>query len=242
MHRPRGHPPLLPQPPHITTTSLSPCPSCCRRLRVPYHHTRRALVALVAFPSHFPHPIITTSSVSSCLSFHLSLEKTVADYSVAVMARAYDTREYELTVRQEPKQARMCGVGGKGPSPLPLFTYLLRPTFSHPLTTTSTSLNDRMASFRDVKKTYMLSYNLRVSLSWSASAYTDSIRSICAHCSRRLSLHHFQLNHASYMRPSRTIACCMLFVPPIIEIFISPPPYCIRLRFDASCLELLILT
>lgn len=23
-------------------------------------------------------------------------------------------REYELTVRQEPKQARMCGVGGKG--------------------------------------------------------------------------------------------------------------------------------
>ena len=31
-----------------------------------------------------------------------------------MMARAYDTREYELTVRQEPKQARMCGVGGKG--------------------------------------------------------------------------------------------------------------------------------
>lgn len=27
----------------------------------------------------------------------------------------YD-REYELTVRQEPKQARMCGVGGKGAS------------------------------------------------------------------------------------------------------------------------------
>jgi len=23
-------------------------------------------------------------------------------------------REYELVVRQEPKQARMCGVGGKG--------------------------------------------------------------------------------------------------------------------------------
>ena len=23
-------------------------------------------------------------------------------------------REYQLTVRQEPKQARMCGVGGKG--------------------------------------------------------------------------------------------------------------------------------
>ena len=33
-----------------------------------------------------------------------------------MMARAYDTREYELTVRQEPKQARMCGVGGKGAS------------------------------------------------------------------------------------------------------------------------------
>ncbi|KAJ3738676.1 velvet factor [Lentinula detonsa] len=26
----------------------------------------------------------------------------------------YNRREYELTVRQEPKQARMCGVGGKG--------------------------------------------------------------------------------------------------------------------------------
>ena len=29
--------------------------------------------------------------------------------------RPYDSREYELIVRQEPKQARMCGVGGKGP-------------------------------------------------------------------------------------------------------------------------------
>ena len=29
-------------------------------------------------------------------------------------ARPFDLREYELTVRQEPKQARMCGVGGKG--------------------------------------------------------------------------------------------------------------------------------
>lgn len=29
-------------------------------------------------------------------------------------ARPLDSREYELTVRQEPKQARMCGVGGKG--------------------------------------------------------------------------------------------------------------------------------
>ena len=35
-------------------------------------------------------------------------------------ARAYDPREYELIVRQEPKQARMCGVGGKGPLPIPL--------------------------------------------------------------------------------------------------------------------------
>ncbi|KAI1781566.1 hypothetical protein LXA43DRAFT_1056050 [Ganoderma leucocontextum] len=31
------------------------------------------------------------------------------------MVRAHDPREYELTMRQEPKQARMCGVGGKGP-------------------------------------------------------------------------------------------------------------------------------
>ena len=29
------------------------------------------------------------------------------------MATAAPRREYELTVRQEPKQARMCGVGGK---------------------------------------------------------------------------------------------------------------------------------
>ncbi|KZS89473.1 hypothetical protein SISNIDRAFT_475695 [Sistotremastrum niveocremeum HHB9708] len=28
-------------------------------------------------------------------------------------------RDYELTVRQEPKQARMCGIGGKGTLPLP---------------------------------------------------------------------------------------------------------------------------
>ncbi len=28
--------------------------------------------------------------------------------------RPLDRREYELTVRQEPKEARMCGVGGKG--------------------------------------------------------------------------------------------------------------------------------
>lgn len=34
---------------------------------------------------------------------------------LAAMARPYDPREYELTMRQEPKQARMCGVGGKGP-------------------------------------------------------------------------------------------------------------------------------
>ena len=32
--------------------------------------------------------------------------------------RLYDNRDYELTVRQEPKQARMCGVGGKGAFPL----------------------------------------------------------------------------------------------------------------------------
>lgn len=31
------------------------------------------------------------------------------------MSRVHDPREYELTMRQEPKQARMCGVGGKGP-------------------------------------------------------------------------------------------------------------------------------
>ena len=30
-------------------------------------------------------------------------------------------REYELTVRQEPKQARMCGVGGKPISTIKLF-------------------------------------------------------------------------------------------------------------------------
>lgn len=29
-------------------------------------------------------------------------------------ARPLDLREYVLTMRQEPKQARMCGVGGKG--------------------------------------------------------------------------------------------------------------------------------
>jgi hypothetical protein len=31
-------------------------------------------------------------------------------------------REYILTVRQEPKQARMCGVGGKGEHPFPFFS------------------------------------------------------------------------------------------------------------------------
>lgn len=40
--------------------------------------------------------------------------------------RAYDPREYELIVRQEPKQARMCGVGGKGPFPPPS-PFLSRP-------------------------------------------------------------------------------------------------------------------
>ena len=36
-------------------------------------------------------------------------------------ARPLDLREYVLTMRQEPKQARMCGVGGKGLNSLPYF-------------------------------------------------------------------------------------------------------------------------
>jgi hypothetical protein len=35
------------------------------------------------------------------------------------MATAAARRDYELTVRQEPKQARMCGVGGKSQTSLP---------------------------------------------------------------------------------------------------------------------------
>ncbi|KAI0799710.1 hypothetical protein BC629DRAFT_1498199 [Irpex lacteus] len=47
-----------------------------------------------------------------------------------------DNLEYELIVRQEPKQARMCGVGGKGsfpPSyycPIAHLPFLVQCTFS----------------------------------------------------------------------------------------------------------------
>lgn len=34
-------------------------------------------------------------------------------------------REYELTVRQEPKQARMCGIGGKGALSLFFHSFIL---------------------------------------------------------------------------------------------------------------------
>lgn len=37
-----------------------------------------------------------------------------ASASASGHGAVWEDREYELTVRQEPKQARMCGVGTKG--------------------------------------------------------------------------------------------------------------------------------
>lgn len=55
-----------------------------------------------------------TSAIDSrfpCSLFLFFLASVIA----MAHARPLDLREYVLTMRQEPKQARMCGVGGKGP-------------------------------------------------------------------------------------------------------------------------------
>lgn len=74
----------------------------------PAHYPSVAACRLRRFPSHRTHHRSATTR-------HATM--TIPQFHGCAVINAYDPgrrRIYELIVRQEPKQARMCGVGGKG--------------------------------------------------------------------------------------------------------------------------------
>ena len=62
-----------------------------------------------------PPPLPPTPAPAFTLAFASApgLAPSAPSNNPTAMSRPYDPREYELTMRQEPKQARMCGVGGE---------------------------------------------------------------------------------------------------------------------------------
>lgn len=70
----------------------------------------------VPMSSHLPTGPNAMGPTHLFSHIHLSDNPSSSSSSSLLILMVNYHREYELTVRQEPKQARMCGVGGK---PLP---------------------------------------------------------------------------------------------------------------------------